>query len=132
MLPDASSAGLSLTGYLVGRCGVVDFYTMRYELLSVLGAVGLAALVSAGRTLAPLLVAWTACCAAIFVISVAGHARLIAEYATQPAGRAETGSDPRPRRARHPLRLRRLLDRVLRQLHDPRADRRRGRRRSLA
>src|SRR5205085_2464323 len=36
------TAALSLAGYLVGRCGVVDFYTMRYELLSILGACGLA------------------------------------------------------------------------------------------
>ena len=35
-------AALSIAGYLVGRCGVIDFYTMRYELLSVLGACGLA------------------------------------------------------------------------------------------
>jgi hypothetical protein len=34
-------AAFSLAGYLIGRCGVIDFYTMRYELLSVLGAVGL-------------------------------------------------------------------------------------------
>src|SRR3954470_18906136 len=33
---------LSIAGYLAGRCGVIDFYTMRYELLSPLGAVGLA------------------------------------------------------------------------------------------
>src|SRR6266508_3665461 len=32
----------SIAGYLFGRCGEVNFYAMRYELLSVLGIVGLA------------------------------------------------------------------------------------------
>jgi hypothetical protein len=77
-------AGLSLIGYLAGRCGIIDFYTMRYELLSVLGAVGLAAGYLQTERSRPLLVTWTACCAAIFIIAAAGHARLIAEYATSP------------------------------------------------
>lgn len=77
-------AGLSLAGYLVGRCGVVDFYTMRYELLSVLGAVGLAARYLQAERGRPLLAVWAACCAAIFAIAGTGHLRLLAEYATHP------------------------------------------------
>jgi hypothetical protein len=32
----------SVAGYLFGRCGEVNFYSMRYELLSLLAIVGLA------------------------------------------------------------------------------------------
>lgn len=77
-------AAFSLTGYLVGRCGAIDFYTMRYELLSVLGAAGLAGWylrVERSRALGTL---WTLCCAAIFAIAVAAHTRLLAEYLTHP------------------------------------------------
>jgi hypothetical protein len=77
-------AGLSLLGYLVGRCGVVDFYTMRYELLSILGAVGLAAGYLKVERSRPIAAAWAVCCAAILAISVTAHARLLAEYFTQP------------------------------------------------
>lgn len=75
-------AVLSLTGYLVGRCGAIDFYTMRYELLSVLGAVGLAGWylqVERSRSAGTL---WAVSCAAIFAISLTAHARLLAEYTT--------------------------------------------------
>lgn len=77
-------AGLSVAGYLVGRCGVVDFYTMRYELLSILGAVGLAARYLQIERARSVLAGWGICCAAIFSIAAAGHARLLAEYVTAP------------------------------------------------
>lgn len=73
----------SLAGYLVGRCGAIDFYTMRYELLSVLGAVALAGWYLQVERSRGVLVAWLVCCAAVFAISIAGHARLLAEYATR-------------------------------------------------
>ena len=44
-------------GLLVGRCGIVDFYTMRYELLSVLGALAWPAGIF-GRTLATVARLW--------------------------------------------------------------------------
>ena len=77
-------AALSLAGYLVGRCGVVDFYTMRYELLSVLGAAGLAGWYLRTERSPAIAAAWSVCCAVIFAVSVAGHVRLIAEYSTDP------------------------------------------------
>ena len=77
-------AALSTAGYLAGRCGVIDFFTMRYELLSPLGAAGLAgAYLRAERSRTPVRV-WAVCAAAVFAISIAAHARLIAEYATHP------------------------------------------------
>jgi len=75
---------LSLAGYLVGRCGLIDFFTMRYELLSPLGAAGLAAAYLRAGHSRPLATIWTTCTAAIFVLSLVAHARLIAEYATHP------------------------------------------------
>jgi hypothetical protein len=77
-------AALSIVGYLVGRCGVVDFYTMRYELLSVLGAVGLAGHYLQAARSRMLAWVWTVSCAAIFAIALAGHVRLLAEYVTRP------------------------------------------------
>ena len=77
-------AALSLAGYLVGRCGVVDFYTMRYELLSVPGAAGLAGWYLRTERTRAIVVGWSICCGLIFVISIAAHVRLIAEYATNP------------------------------------------------
>lgn len=76
-------AGLSLAGYLIGRCGVVDFYTMRYELLSVLGACGMAAWYL-GRQKSALRTAWIVCYAALIGLSTVGHVQLIAEYLTAP------------------------------------------------
>ena len=77
-------AALSVAGYLVGRCGVVEFYTMRYELLSVLGAVGVAARYLQIERARPLLAAWASCCLAIFALAALAHGRLLAEYATAP------------------------------------------------
>lgn len=77
-------AACSVAGYLVGRCGVVDLHTMRYELLSVLGAVGLAGGYLRAERSAAIAAMWASACAAIFAISVVAHARLVTEYATQP------------------------------------------------
>jgi hypothetical protein len=94
LAPQGSSSGFcaylllvtafSLTGYLVGRCGAIDFYTMRYELLSVIGAVGLAGWYMRGERSTAVTTAWILCCAAIFAISAAAHVRLLAEYAMHP------------------------------------------------
>jgi hypothetical protein len=77
-------AAFSLGGYLVGRCGEVDLYTMRYELLSVLGAAALAGWYLRIERSRALLVAWTVACSAVFAISIAAHARLLAEYGRHP------------------------------------------------
>jgi hypothetical protein len=77
-------AGFSLTGYLVGRCGVVDFYTMRYELLSVIGVVGLAGWYLRVERSAVMAAVWILSCTAVFAISIMAHVRLLAEYSTHP------------------------------------------------
>lgn len=77
-------SALSVSGYLLGRCGAIDFHTMRYELLSPMGAAALAALFlehersRAARTI------WTTSTAALFALSLAAHVRLLAEYARHP------------------------------------------------
>jgi hypothetical protein len=77
-------AGLSLGGYLIGRCGVVDFYTMRYELLSVLGAVGLAGWYLSVERSRPLLGLWMAACIAVLLLSLTAHLSLLAQYVSRP------------------------------------------------
>ena len=78
------TATLSVAGYLVGRCGGIDFYTMRYELLSVLGAVGLGGWYLSRETSRPIRILWTACCGAVFATAAFAHGRLLAEYLTRP------------------------------------------------
>jgi hypothetical protein len=75
---------LSVAGYVVGRCGLIDFSTMRYELLSVLGAAGLAAWYQRVEPWRGLRRMWMAACAAVFAISIVAHARLLHEYLTRP------------------------------------------------
>lgn len=78
------AALFSVTGYVAGRCGEVGFGTMRYDLLSLIGAVGLGAWwlrlgppKALVRTWMCLLVAWVA------VGGLAG-AGLLSEYLRRP------------------------------------------------
>jgi hypothetical protein len=77
-------AVFSLAGYVAGRCGVIDFYTMRYELLSVLGMCGLAAWYLRTERSRPLRILWTASAVIVLAVSAVAHVRLAAEYATAP------------------------------------------------
>ena len=80
----ALAGALSAGGYVIARCGVLTIYKMNYDLLSLLGAVGIAAWylrVEPSMRLRTLwvtgLIAWTA-------IHAVAHGRLLAEYATHP------------------------------------------------
>jgi hypothetical protein len=74
----------SAAGYVIARCGELSFYTMRYELLSLLGIVGLGAwflgvarwkwLV---RAWIPVVVCWT-------MLAAVSHGRLWYEYLRRP------------------------------------------------
>jgi hypothetical protein len=78
------TAMISIAGYLVGRCGLLDLNTMRYELLSILGMCGLAAWFlhrERSRIVASI---WMAAAIAVFALSAVAHARLIGEYVTSP------------------------------------------------
>jgi hypothetical protein len=72
----------SAAGYLFGRCGEVNLLSMRYDLLSVLGIVGLAGWFLAVGAPSGLRVAWTLVLAAWMAIAAVPHVRLAGEYAT--------------------------------------------------
>src|SRR6185437_14623459 len=78
------TAVISIAGYLVGRCGLLDLNTMRYELLSILGMCGLAAWYLHRERSRIVLSLWMAGAIAVFAMSGVAHARLIGEYVTSP------------------------------------------------
>ena len=77
-------ASLSAAGYVAGRCGELGFGTMRYDLLSLVGAVGLGAWFLSTRPSRFLTAAWAVCLAACLSVSGVAHARLLAEYVSEP------------------------------------------------
>ncbi|HEX9366010.1 MAG TPA: hypothetical protein VF921_05250 [Vicinamibacterales bacterium] len=74
----------SCAGYVFGRCGEVNFYAMRYELLSILSIVGLVGWFLSAQPPRWLAIAWGVTFAAWLAVLAVPHARLIAEYATNP------------------------------------------------
>jgi len=70
----------SPAGYVVGRCGVVSLYSMRYDLLSLLGIVGVSGWFLSTRPPKALLIAWSAVLAAWLMVVAVPHARLAVEY----------------------------------------------------
>ena len=74
----------SVAGYLFGRCGEVNFYSMRYELLSVLAIVGLGAWFVHARPPRPLFAAWAIVFGAWMLLLAVPHVRFGLEYATRP------------------------------------------------
>jgi hypothetical protein len=70
----------SPAGYVLGRCGVVSLQSMRYELLSLLGIVGLSGWFLSTRPSKGLLAAWSAVFAAWLLVIAAPHVRLATEY----------------------------------------------------
>ena len=78
-------AGLcSIGGYVFGRCGEVNFYGMRYELLSIMGLVGLFAWFLGSQPPKALLSAWGVALAGWMAVVAVPHIRLAAEYAAGP------------------------------------------------
>jgi hypothetical protein len=72
--------GLSAIAYVIARCGVLHHYILRYELLSILGVVGLGAWflrVAQSRALRTSLIA-VVCL--LTVVAGAPHVRMLAEY----------------------------------------------------
>jgi hypothetical protein len=79
-----ATAAFSVTGYVVARCGTIDFYYTRYELLSILGLVGLAAWFLQRESSTLVRRGWLALAATWFVITAIPHVRMHAEYASHP------------------------------------------------
>lgn len=82
---------LSVAGYVVGRCGELSFYTMRYELLSVLAIVAIGGWFLRVERAASMRGTWIALVVAWTVLAGTAHARLWREYLTAPprAAKAE-------------------------------------------
>jgi hypothetical protein len=78
------TALLSCAGYVVGRCGEIGFMLMRYELLSVLGAVGLGAWFLRVEPARWTRRVWIALVGATVAISAVSHGRILAQYVTDP------------------------------------------------
>jgi hypothetical protein len=78
------AGAFSVGGYLFGRCGEVNFYSMRYELLSLLAIVGLSGWFLAARPPVALRTAWGVAFAAWIAVLAIPQIRFGVEYATRP------------------------------------------------
>jgi hypothetical protein len=77
-------AALSLIGYVVGRCGEIGFYWMRYDLMALLGPVGISAWFLQTGPPRWLGRAWMVGFCAWLSIAAITHGRLWIEYLTAP------------------------------------------------
>jgi hypothetical protein len=75
---------LSAAGYAIARCGVIDLPRMRYDMLSIHGAVGLAGCYLAVERSTAWLRVWVALVIAWAAVSAAAHGRLWLEYLHNP------------------------------------------------
>lgn len=75
---------LSVCGYVAGRCGELSFYTMRYELLSLVAIVALGAWFLRVERSRRVVALWMVLVACWTLLAAASHARLWAEYLSGP------------------------------------------------
>jgi hypothetical protein len=85
----------SLGGYIAGRCGHLSYLTLRYELLTVLGAVGLSAWFLRVAEWPRLRAAGIALFLVAILVAAVPHARLLTEYLVR------TPENPKRLIARH-------------------------------
>ena len=74
------AALLSQAGYIAGRCGLLSYFTLRYELLSVIGLTGLGAWFLAVTPPGRVRTCWMALAAAAVLITTIPATRLLVEY----------------------------------------------------
>jgi len=74
------AALLSQAGYIIGRCGGLHHFTLRYELLSVIGLTGLGAWFLAVTPPGRLRTGWMALAAALVLVTAIPTLRLLIEY----------------------------------------------------
>lgn len=79
-----ATAAFSIAGYVVGRCGAINFFYTRYELLSILGLAGIAAWFLREENLPSLRRAWLALALVWFAATAVPHARMVYEYVAHP------------------------------------------------
>lgn len=75
---------LSVCGYVAGRCGELSFYTMRYELLSLIAIVALGAWFLRVEQSRRVITVWIALVACWTLLAAASHTRLWVEYLSGP------------------------------------------------
>ena len=75
---------LSIGGYVVARCGVIDIFRMRYDMLSIIGAVGLAGWYLRIERSRWLKGAWVVLVLSWAAVGAAAHGRLWLEYLRDP------------------------------------------------
>jgi hypothetical protein len=71
---------LSQAGYIVGRCGGLHHFTLRYELLSVIGLTGLGAWFLAVTPPGRFRTSWMALAAGVVLVTTIPTVRLLVEY----------------------------------------------------
>jgi len=77
---------ISVAGYVAARCGAIDIYKMRYDMLSIVGAVGLAGWylhVERSRVYKGI---WVSLVLAWAVVGAVAHGQLWREYLRDPPG----------------------------------------------
>ena len=74
------TAALSALGYVVGRCGEISYLLLRYELLSVLGMVGLGAWFLKVESSRKVRQFWAALALACVAVALWGQLQLLKEY----------------------------------------------------
>jgi hypothetical protein len=74
----------SAAGYVIARCGELSFYTMRYELLSLVGLVGLGAWFLSVARWKWMVRAWIAVVVCWTMLAAVSHGRLWFEYLRRP------------------------------------------------
>jgi hypothetical protein len=75
---------LSAAGYVIARCGVLHHHILRYELLSVLGAIGLGAWFLQAAQSRALRATWIGIVCLLTVVTAAPHVRMVTEYVRNP------------------------------------------------
>jgi hypothetical protein len=78
------TAACSFCSYVLFRCGVVTSAKMRYDMLSIAGAVGLSAWFLRVERIRVVTIAWTLLVLAWSLTMARPHAELVAEYLTHP------------------------------------------------
>ncbi len=78
------TAVFSVGGYVFGRCGAIDFYFMRYELLSIIGVAGFAGWFLQRQRPGAVRTTWLTLATAWFVFTATPHVQLYAEYRRRP------------------------------------------------
>lgn len=79
-----AAAAFSILGYVIGRCGAIDFYYTRYELLSVLGLAAVAAWFLRQDGPRWLRTSWLVLAAVWLAATAAPRVRLLREYLAHP------------------------------------------------